>query len=313
MTGMRARRRIVVGVDGTAASAAVRWAVREARLRHAAVHIISACHHDGRLLAPYAPPSEAPDPAGENAAARAIVTATAEAARRRLPPGRVKAELTDEPPARALVDRTAGAEMLVLGTTRPGRQRPGQPPEAMGPVTRACLRHAHCPVVIVAAHDQLAVYSLPPEPAQARDAPPSCAAASGVTAGQSHQRRSLRGNRQGPPLRSPSRISRTDGCPGPLAGIDLRFSCRLREASVLIPGRSPAEAIEPHALLFEPATPRPSAPPVSPAFASQTRAVLAWSALAFRRVRSVNARLAWRRLSPWCHLGRVRDQFRRVL
>ena len=51
--------------------------------------------------------------------------------------------------------------MLVLGTSQPGRQPAGQPPEAMGPVARACLRHAHCPIVIVAAHDQLAMYSFP--------------------------------------------------------------------------------------------------------------------------------------------------------
>jgi Universal stress protein family len=93
--------------------------------------------------------------------ARVMFTATAEAARRRLPPGRVKAELTDELPARALVDRTAGAEMLVLGTSQHGRQPAGQPPAAMGPVARACLRHAHCPIVIVAAPDELAMYSFP--------------------------------------------------------------------------------------------------------------------------------------------------------
>ena len=156
MTCMGVGRRIVVGVHGTAASAAaVRWAIREARLRHAILHIIFACRHDGTLRAPYARRSEVPDPDGDDAAARAAFTATAEAARRRLPPGQVKAELTDELPARALVDRTSGAEMLVLGTSQPGRQPAGQPPEAMGPVTRACLRHAHCPIVIVAAPDQL--------------------------------------------------------------------------------------------------------------------------------------------------------------
>jgi len=125
------------------------------------VHIIFACCHDGRLRAPYARRSEVPDPAEDSAAARAVFTATAEAARRRLPPGRVKAELTDELPARALVGRTAGAELLVLGTSQPGRQPAGQPPDAMGPVARACLRHAHCPIVIVAAHDELAMYSFP--------------------------------------------------------------------------------------------------------------------------------------------------------
>ncbi len=162
MTCMGVGRRIVVGVHGTAASAAaVRWAIREARLRHATVHIIFACRHDAALRAPYARRSEVPDPAGDDAAARAVFTATAEATRRRLPPGRVKAELTDELPARALVDRTAGAEMLVLGTSQRGRQPAGQPPDAMGPVTRACLRHAHCPIVIVAAHDELAMYSFP--------------------------------------------------------------------------------------------------------------------------------------------------------
>ena len=49
MTHVKARGRIVVGVDGSAASAAtVDWAVREARLRHAAVHLVCACDSDAR-------------------------------------------------------------------------------------------------------------------------------------------------------------------------------------------------------------------------------------------------------------------------
>jgi Universal stress protein family len=70
----------------------------------------------------------------------------------RLPAGRLIAELVNAPPARALVDRSAGAEMLVLGTSRPPVQ-PGQPPLAMGPVARICLRQAHCPVVVVGPDD----------------------------------------------------------------------------------------------------------------------------------------------------------------
>ena len=48
---------IVVGVDGTAASAAaVRWAILEARLRQASVHLVFARDHDRRSRAPYAGP-----------------------------------------------------------------------------------------------------------------------------------------------------------------------------------------------------------------------------------------------------------------
>ena len=55
MTQMKARGRMVVGVDGSAAAAAaVRWAVREARLRRTAVHLVCACDSDARLRAPYA-------------------------------------------------------------------------------------------------------------------------------------------------------------------------------------------------------------------------------------------------------------------
>ena len=42
--------------------------------------------------------------------------------------------------------------MLVLGTTRPDCGA-GQPSRGMGPVARACLRSAHCPVVVVALDD----------------------------------------------------------------------------------------------------------------------------------------------------------------
>jgi nucleotide-binding universal stress UspA family protein len=146
MTHTPPGRQIVVGVDGSAASAAaVRWAVREARLRHAAVRLVYAYDRDARLHAPYAPWYGTDQ--DEQAAARALLDRAAELARPRLPAGRLIAELVNEPPARALLDRSAGAEMLVLGTSRPAVQ-PGEPPLALGPVARICLRRAHCPVVI---------------------------------------------------------------------------------------------------------------------------------------------------------------------
>jgi nucleotide-binding universal stress UspA family protein len=153
MTHIKARGRIVVGVDGSAASAAaVRWAVREARLRHATVHLVCAFDSDTRLRAPYASCSWATCEDERYAAARALLSATAELARPRLPPGRLTTELTHEPPVRALLDRAADAEMLVLGTTRFARES-GQLPRPIGPVARACLRLVHCPVVVVAPDD----------------------------------------------------------------------------------------------------------------------------------------------------------------
>jgi nucleotide-binding universal stress UspA family protein len=149
MVHMPTGKRIVVGVDGSAASAAaVRWAVSEARLRHLAVHLVCSYHSDARLHAPYAEQSWKAHRDERYAAARAALDATAELARHRLPPGRLQAELVSEPPAQALLDRAAGAEMLVLGATRVDR-RPGQPPLALGPVARMCLRLAHCPVVVI--------------------------------------------------------------------------------------------------------------------------------------------------------------------
>ena len=154
MTHSPADSRIVVGVDGSAASdAAVRWAVREARLRHATVHLVSAYYSDSRQRAQYVPSSWMAPQEEHSAAAEALIAAAMELARRSLPPGRLTAELANELPARALLDRAAHAELLVLGTTRPAPQ-PGQPPQAMGPVARACLQRAHCPVVVVSPDDR---------------------------------------------------------------------------------------------------------------------------------------------------------------
>jgi nucleotide-binding universal stress UspA family protein len=150
MTHEPAVRRIVVGVDGSAASAAaVHWAVREARLRHAAVHLVHAYHSDARLHAPYASSSWPARQDERHAAAKETLAAAEELALRELSPGLLASELVNEPPPRALLDRAADAEMLVLGTTR-ATPEPGQPSATMGPVARACLRLAHCPVVMVA-------------------------------------------------------------------------------------------------------------------------------------------------------------------
>ena len=154
MTFSPADSRIVVGIDGSAASdAAVRWAVREARLRRVTVHLVTAYHSDSRQRAQYVSPSSWVTPRQERQAAEVLLAAAMELARRCLPAGRLSGEVANEPPARALLDRAADAGLLVLGTTRPAPQ-PGQPPQAMGPVARSCLRLAPCPVVVVSPSDR---------------------------------------------------------------------------------------------------------------------------------------------------------------
>ena len=60
---------------------------------------------------------------------------------------KVRVEQVHGLPARVLLDRCADADMLVLGTSRgvPGALR------SAGPVIRACLRRAPCPVVVISA------------------------------------------------------------------------------------------------------------------------------------------------------------------
>ena len=153
MTGNngRGRGQIVVGVDGTvAAAAAVRWAILEARLRQVSVHLVFACDHDWSSRAPYAGRSGAPGPAEDNAAGTVLFAAEQQVSQA-LPAGRLSSERADGSPARVLIDRSAGAELLVLGRAYPAGQSASDTWPAMGPVARACLHGAACPVVVVAA------------------------------------------------------------------------------------------------------------------------------------------------------------------
>jgi len=148
----RADGRIVVGVDGTAASlTAVRWAAQEARLRQVSVHLVFV--RDRFRRAPYAGLPEASPADQDDADGRApLVTAELEAGWI-VPPGRLSSELAHGSPAKVLIDRSAGAELLVLGTACPEVQSASEAPPLVGPVARACLHRAACPVVVVTASD----------------------------------------------------------------------------------------------------------------------------------------------------------------
>jgi nucleotide-binding universal stress UspA family protein len=138
-------RRIVVGVDGSAESvAALRWACREASLRTAEVHAVlaleSACHQ----IASYAVPAPR-QTSGSWGAAREVLRRSVTETAGLYPNVSVRTEITEGLAARVLLDHAREADMLVLGRTVDGPD----PYRGAGPVIRACLRTAPCPVVII--------------------------------------------------------------------------------------------------------------------------------------------------------------------
>ena len=138
-------RRIVVGVDGSPESvAALRWACREASLRAADVHAVlaleSACHQ----VASYAVPAPRP-PSGSWGSAREVLRRSVSEAVSLYPDVSVRTDITEGLAARVLLDHARAADMLVLGRTA----HDPDPYRGAGPVIRACLRSAPCPVVII--------------------------------------------------------------------------------------------------------------------------------------------------------------------
>jgi nucleotide-binding universal stress UspA family protein len=135
-------RRIVVGVDGSAESAAaLRWACREANLRGAEVHAVHARETPCHSMASYAVAAQGqPRDVDVDVMWRSVMPD-------HVPDVQVRTEVADGLAARVLLERCKGADMLVLGTIgdTPGALR------SAGPVIRACLRRAPCPVVVISA------------------------------------------------------------------------------------------------------------------------------------------------------------------
>jgi nucleotide-binding universal stress UspA family protein len=165
-------RRIVVGIDGSAAAAAaLAWAFGEAVLRDAVLHVVHAWEPPARGRAPYAPgPCDLGPEAGRHAAEALLAAAVRHAyhaaglvaghqpgLRAGPQPGQftgdqpgLRVEAVEGLPAKVLLDRACGAELLVLGgltaAPAPGGHQPG---DHVSPVALACLRASSCPVVVV--------------------------------------------------------------------------------------------------------------------------------------------------------------------
>ncbi|GGV35173.1 universal stress protein [Kitasatospora herbaricolor] len=131
---------IVVGVDGSPSSrAALRWAQGQARLEDASVEAVAAWD--------YPPMSgwglSVPGPEIEEAARLALADTVKQEQAPARPPVRQRTECGH--PADVLLRAARGAHLLVVGSRGLG----GFTGTLLGSVSRHCVEHAPCPVVVV--------------------------------------------------------------------------------------------------------------------------------------------------------------------
>lgn len=147
---------VVVGVDGSAESqAALAWAAEEARLRGAALRVVYVYEHTPAwelygygygMDVPVAAPEQRVEESMEDAATRAQQLVDGMVAQ--LDAGELMVEVVaheDRRPAKALVELSKGADLLVVGS----RGRGGFSGLILGSVSQQCVQHAHCPVVVL--------------------------------------------------------------------------------------------------------------------------------------------------------------------
>jgi nucleotide-binding universal stress UspA family protein len=134
---------IVVGVDGSDSSkAALRWAIRQAKLTGAAVQAVTAWRFpvgygmaaiDGGSVIDF-----------ETGAKQILTEALAEVSGLD-PEVPVRPLVTEGHPAEVLLKAARGAELLVVGS----REHGGFTSALLGSVSLYCVLHAHCPVLVV--------------------------------------------------------------------------------------------------------------------------------------------------------------------
>jgi nucleotide-binding universal stress UspA family protein len=137
--------RIVVGVDGSAGSQrALRWALEEARLRNASVHVVHAWHAPYVMPSPMAPVVTYEYDPIQRTAEDVLAGAVRAEDTRGLD---VHEVLVCDSAAPALLDAAKGADLLVVGS----RGRGGFAGLLLGSVSQSVAQHAPCPVVVVPA------------------------------------------------------------------------------------------------------------------------------------------------------------------
>jgi nucleotide-binding universal stress UspA family protein len=133
--------RIVVGVDGFESSkAALRWAIRQAKLTGAVVEAVIAWHVPaGTGMVPTADMPDYQQDAFEILAEAMAETSTVD------PDVQVCPRVVEGQAGRILVAAAEGADLLVVGSRGHG----GLAEALLGSVGQYCVHHAPCPVVIM--------------------------------------------------------------------------------------------------------------------------------------------------------------------
>ena len=137
--------RIVVGVDGSPPSvAAFQWAIKQAELTGASVDAVSAWQYPASAGAyGWAPDTGLDDVDYDGLTAKGL----AEVVRQVSPPATVTVRqvVVEGNPAQALLEAAADADLLVVGNRGHGAFTDA----LLGSVSERCVRHAHCPVLVV--------------------------------------------------------------------------------------------------------------------------------------------------------------------
>jgi nucleotide-binding universal stress UspA family protein len=139
---------IVAGVSGSRASVtALGWAAGETARLHGRLHAILVWTAPPR--ASYAPQPPPLDREKSRERAHRDLAAAVRAVFGPAPPDYLVTEVVEGQPERALPEKSAGADLLVLGSA----SARGLAGRSLGPVIRTCLSRAHCPVVVVGPED----------------------------------------------------------------------------------------------------------------------------------------------------------------
>jgi len=141
--------RIVVGLDGSDCSRrALDWAVRQAILTDSRVEAIWAWEWVPQYgVYPYGPDEATVEKTARTRLEHELATQPAAHA------SVVQGELLQGHPARALLNASAGADMVVVGNHRAGALSS----RMLGSVSQKVVRHARVPVIVVHEHDHMAL------------------------------------------------------------------------------------------------------------------------------------------------------------